>query len=66
MGGLVDEIATVFAGSSGLDLALGALSPYVEDAAAGRPDATIWSGIAPVLRPAFRLEGVPLQPVPFV
>jgi tetratricopeptide (TPR) repeat protein len=65
LGGLVDEIALSFAGNPGLDLALGALSPYVADAAVGRLDAAIWSGIAPVLRLAFRLEGIPLQPVPF-
>lgn len=65
VGSLVEEIATTFAGSPGLDLALGTLRHHVEDAAAGRLSPEIWGGLAPILRLAFRLQGVPLQPVPF-
>jgi hypothetical protein len=63
--GLVEELAAAFAGSPGLDLALDGLAQPGEDAAAGRLSPEAWSAMAPVLRLAFRLQGVPLQPVPF-
>ncbi|HEX9940527.1 MAG TPA: hypothetical protein VGG03_00810 [Thermoanaerobaculia bacterium] len=61
----VEELATRFAGRPGLDLALGALAIYAEDAAAGRLDRRQWSFLAPELRRAFRLQGVRVSPVPF-
>jgi tetratricopeptide (TPR) repeat protein len=63
--GLVEEIAAIFAGSPGLELALDGLAQPGEDAAAGRLRPEAWSAMAPVLRLAFRLQGVPLQPLPF-
>jgi tetratricopeptide (TPR) repeat protein len=62
---LVAEIAATFAGRPGLELALDGLAQPGEDAAAGRLSPAAWGGLAPVLRMAFRLQGVPLQPVPF-
>jgi tetratricopeptide (TPR) repeat protein len=64
VGSLVEEIATSFAGNPGLDLALGALAQTVEGGA-GPLSPEIWSGMAPILRLAFRLQGARLQPVPF-
>ncbi|HEX9940666.1 MAG TPA: hypothetical protein VGG03_01520 [Thermoanaerobaculia bacterium] len=61
----VEELAARFEGRPGLDLALGALATYAEDAAAGRLDRHLWTRLAPELRLAFRLQGVGLSPVPF-
>lgn len=66
VGGLVEELAAVFAGSPGFDLALETLSPFAEDAPGGQLDREIWSCVSPALRMAFRHQGVPLRPVPFV
>jgi hypothetical protein len=65
VGTLVEEIETVFAGRPGFDLALSVLAQPATDAAAGRLSPETWSSIAPILRVAFRLQGVPLQPVLF-
>ena len=65
VGGLVEELAATFAGSPGLELALDGLAQPGEDAVAGRLSPAAWSAMAPVLRLAFRLQGVPLQPLPF-
>jgi tetratricopeptide (TPR) repeat protein len=65
VGGLVEEIAATFAGSLGLGLALDVLAQPGMDAVAGRLSPKAWAAMAPILRLAFRLQGVPLQPVPF-
>ncbi len=62
---LIEEIATTFAEAPGLDLALGGLAHAAEDATAGRLNPEIWNGMASMLRLAFRLQGIPLRPVPF-
>jgi hypothetical protein len=36
------------------------------DAAAGRLDRDVWSCVSGPLRQAFRWQGVPVQPLPFV
>jgi len=65
-GALVEELAVAFKGRPGLDFALGTLWRFVEDLEAGRLDEKPWRFMAPPLRLGFRLQGVPLRPVPFV
>ncbi|HEY3570291.1 MAG TPA: hypothetical protein VGP73_20340 [Thermoanaerobaculia bacterium] len=65
VGGLVEEIAATFAGSPGLDLALSGLEQPGAHAVDGRLSPSAWRALGPVLRLAFRLQGPPLQPVPF-
>ncbi len=65
VGGLVEELATTFAGRPSLDLALDCLARPGQDAAAGLLSPEAWSALSPVLRTTFRLLGIPLQPVPF-
>jgi tetratricopeptide (TPR) repeat protein len=63
--GLVEELAATFAGSPGLDLALDCLAQPGADAVAGRLRPDAWRALGPILRLAFRLQGPPLQPLPF-
>jgi tetratricopeptide (TPR) repeat protein len=65
-GALVEELGVAFEGRPGLDFALGTLWRFVEDLEAGRPDEKLWRFMGPALRLGFRLQGVPLRPVPFV
>jgi tetratricopeptide (TPR) repeat protein len=65
LGPLLDEIALSFAGMVGLDLALDSLVfDSVDDPAAEKLRREILKGMAPMLRLAFRLQGL-LQPVFF-
>lgn len=65
LGFLIDEIALSFSGTVGLDLALDSLiSNPIEDSAAEKLRREILRGMAPMLRLAFRLQGL-LQPVLF-
>jgi hypothetical protein len=66
VGVLVAEVEASLAGEPGLAVALSALKPMAEDAAAGRPDRELWSGLAQPLRVAFRWQGIGFRPLPFV
>jgi tetratricopeptide (TPR) repeat protein len=65
VGALVAEIAATFESHPGLDLALGSLRYLGETVEAGSLVSEMWTSMAPILRMAFRLQGVPPLPVPF-
>ena len=62
---LTGELADVFNGRPGLDLALGTLRSFAVDARTGAVDHTLWLCVGSALRMLFRHQGVFFQPVPF-
>jgi tetratricopeptide (TPR) repeat protein len=62
---LVEELAAIFEGRPGLDLALGSLRSMAADSEAGALDHTLWLCVGSSLRMLFPQQGVFFQPVPF-
>ena len=65
MRALAEATGAAFRNSPGADLAVSALGQFLEEAEAGRLDPRIWNCAVPTLRLAFRLQGLPLRPIPF-
>jgi hypothetical protein len=62
----IEELKATFVGEPGFQIAMGALETMADDAAAGRLDRDVWRCVSGPLRQAFRWQGVPVQPLPFV
>jgi tetratricopeptide (TPR) repeat protein len=62
----IEELKAAFVDHPGFQIAMGALETMADDAAAGRLDRDVWSCVSGPLRQAFRWQGVPVQPLPFV
>jgi tetratricopeptide (TPR) repeat protein len=62
----IEELKTAFGEDPGFEVAMGALEYMAADAAAGRLDRDVWSCVSGPQRQAFRWQGVPVQPLPFV
>ena len=65
MSARTQEIAAAFEHSPGRDLATSALAQFLEQVETGPAGHEVWSSLVPTLRLAFRIQGVPLRPIPF-